>query len=77
VFLRNLLPCEPSIPQPPTDDRGFGFLPQLDEFYFTTAEKKICKSEASAVRGWVEIASARRKEKKVSVIKRVLYVNER
>jgi hypothetical protein len=27
---------------PPRDGKGFkGFLPQLDEFYFTTAEKKI------------------------------------
>jgi hypothetical protein len=27
---------------PPRDGKGFkGFLPQLDEFYFTTAKKKI------------------------------------
>jgi hypothetical protein len=30
---------------PPRDGKGFkGFLPQLDEFYFTTAKKKILEN---------------------------------
>ncbi len=29
---------------PPTDGGGQGFLPQVDEFYFTTDEKKISEN---------------------------------
>jgi hypothetical protein len=30
---------------PPRDGKGFkGFLPQLDEFYFTTGKKKILEN---------------------------------